>query len=142
MKTYSLKIKDISRGWYVVDAENQILGRLATEVARRLSGKHKVLYSPNLDNGDYVVVVNADKFKVTGNKLLDKKYYRHSGYKGGLKVRSLEKMIEEKPTDIIRKAVKGMLPKTALGRKMAKKLKIYTTSDHPHIAQKPCELKL
>ena len=137
MKTFSPKPADIDRQWYVVDAQDQILGRLATQIAHRLRGKHKPEFAPHMDNGDFIVVVNCEKIRVTGNKLQDKFYYRHSGWVGGLKEVSLEKMLAEKPEEVIRKAVRGMLPKNRLGRAMLKKLKIYAGAEHPHAAQAP-----
>jgi large subunit ribosomal protein L13 len=142
MKTYSPTPKDIQRGWIVVDAEDKILGRLATQIAHRLRGKHKPEFAPHMDNGDFVVVVNAEKIKVTGNKLNDKHYYRHTGYPGGIKSRSLAEMLEKKPEDVIVKAVQGMLPRTRLGRAMLKKLKVYAGPEHPHAAQQPETLEL
>jgi large subunit ribosomal protein L13 len=137
MKTFSPTPKDISRNWFVVDASDKILGRLATAVAVRLRGKHKVEYAPHLDTGDFIVVVNAAKVRTTGRKLDQKKYYRHSGWIGGLKETSLRDMLAKKPEDVIRKAVRGMLPKNRLGRAMLKKLKVYAGEAHPHEAQKP-----
>ncbi|MEA3376289.1 MAG: 50S ribosomal protein L13 [Anaerolineae bacterium] len=141
-RTYVTKPEDIQRNWYVVDASGQTLGRLASEVARIVRGKHKPIYSPAVDAGDYVIVVNAEKIHVTGRKRDQKMYYRHSGYPGGLKEISLRRMLEEHPTRVIEHAVKGMLPKTKLGRKMIKKLKIYAGPDHPHEAQQPEPLEL
>ncbi len=132
MKTYSAKKQDIAREWHLIDAEGKILGRLATQVACLLKGKHKPIYTPNVDTGDYVVVINASKVRLTGKKSRDKKYFHHSGYIGGLKAVDFETLIERKPTQVIREAVKGMLPKNHLGRKMLKKLKIYAGSEHPH----------
>ena len=137
MKTISMRAEDVQRSWYVVDAENQTLGRLATEVARRLRGKHKAEYTPHVDTGDYIVVINADKIRVTGNKTTDKMYYRHSGYPGGIKSVSFEKLRDTYPDRIIEKAVKGMLPRNPLGRSMLRKLKVYAGSEHPHSAQQP-----
>ncbi len=137
MKTFSPTPKDITRNWFVVDASDKILGRLASAVAVRLRGKHKVEYAPHLDTGDFIVVVNAAKVRTTGRKLDQKKYYRHSGWIGGLKETSLRDMLATKPEDVIRKAVRGMLPKNRLGRAMLKKLKIYAGEAHPHEAQKP-----
>ena len=141
-KTYVTKTEDVQRDWYVVDATGQTLGRLASEVARILRGKHKPIYSPAVDVGDYVIVVNVEKIHVTGRKLDQKVYYRHSGYPGGLKEVSLRRMLEEHPTRVVEHAVRGMLPKNRLGRKMAKKLKIYAGADHPHEAQQPEPLEL
>ena len=135
--TVMQKKEEVTRNWYEIDAEGKILGKIATEIAVRLMGKHKPSYTPHVDGGDFVVVVNADKFAVTGKKMLDKKYYRHSGYPGGLKVRSLEEMLEKKPTEVIRKAVERMLPKNKLGNQMINRLKIYTGTEHDHVAQKP-----
>jgi len=139
LKTYIAKDKEIleSKKWYVVDAENQILGRMASQIAAILKGKHKPIYSPHQDAGDYVVVVNAEKIKVTGNKLKDKIYYRHSGYPGGQKATSLQQMIQKHPSRVIELAVKRMLPKNVLGRKMLLKLKVVAGSEHPHTAQQP-----
>jgi large subunit ribosomal protein L13 len=140
MKTFSPTPKDISHNWFVVDASDKILGRLATALAVRLRGKHKAEYCPHLDTGDYIVVVNAAKVLTTGRKLDQKKYYRHSGWIGGLKETSLRDMLAKKPEDVIRKAVRGMLPKNRLGRAMLKKLKVYAGEAHPHEAQKPATL--
>ena len=140
MKTFSPKPADIDRQWFVVDAQDQILGRLATQIAHRLRGKHKPEFAPHMDNGDFIVVVNCEKIRVTGTKLQDKFYYRHSGWVGGLKAVSLEKMLAEKPEEVLRKAVRGMLPKNRLGRAMLKKLKIYVGAEHPHTAQAPTPL--
>lgn len=137
MKTFSPKPTDITRNWFVVDASDKILGRLASAVAVRLRGKHKAEYAPHLDTGDCIIVVNAAKVLTTGRKLDQKKYYRHSGWIGGLKETSLRDMLAKKPEDVIRKAVRGMLPKNRLGRAMLKKLKIYAGEAHPHEAQKP-----
>jgi len=132
MKTYSTKASDIKREWHIIDASDKVLGRLATQVASLLMGKHKSIYSPNLDTGDFVVVINAAKVQVTGNKMKQKLYYRHSGYPGGLKSISLEKMMQTHPTRVIEHAVKGMLPHNRLGAKMFKKLKVYAGDTHPH----------
>ena len=140
--TVMQKKEEVTRNWYEIDAEGKILGKIATEIAVRLMGKHKPSYTPHVDGGDYVVVINADKFAVTGNKMLDKKYYRHSGYPGGLKFRNLEEMLEKKPTEIIRKAVERMLPKNKLGNQMINRLKIYTGNEHNHVAQKPERIEL
>ena len=137
MKTFSPTPKDINREWYLVDAENQILGRLAAQIAHRLCGKHKPEFAPHMDNGDFIVVVNCEKIRVTGNKLADKMYYRHSSYVGGLKSTSLEKLLAKKPQLALMHAVKGMLPKNRLGRAMLKKLRIYAGPEHPHTAQTP-----
>jgi len=135
MKTYSTRTSDIQRQWHVVDASQEVLGRLASRVARLLMGKHKTIYVPHLDTGDYVIVINAARVRVTGNKAKQKTYYRHSGYPGGLKSITLEKMLATHPERVIEKAVKGMLPKNALGRAMASKLKVYAGESHPHEAQ-------
>ncbi|HEY7462817.1 MAG TPA: 50S ribosomal protein L13 [Candidatus Limnocylindria bacterium] len=137
MKTYAVKASEIERQWWVVDASDQTLGRLATRIATLLEGKHKPIYSPHIDTGDHVVVVNAGKVKVTGNKLVQKRYYRHSGYPGGLKEESLQALLGRKPELVIERAVKGMLPQNRLGRAMIKKLKVYSGSEHPHQAQQP-----
>ena len=135
MKTYSVKASEIKRQWHVIDASGKILGKLATEAATLLMGKHKPIYSRHLDTGDFVVVINADKIQVSGNKVKQKIYYRHSGYPGGFKSVTLEKMMQTKPTWVIEHAVKGMLPKNRLGASMLKKLKVYTGDAHPHLAQ-------
>jgi large subunit ribosomal protein L13 len=137
MKTYSAKTGEITREWYVVDAEGQTLGRLATQIADRLRGKGKPQFTPHIDTGDFVVVVNAEKVAVTGKKLDDKHYYRHSGYPGGLKTRTLREQLERRPNEVLRKAVWGMLPHTKLGRRQITKLKIYSGPGHPHTAQEP-----
>jgi large subunit ribosomal protein L13 len=142
MNTYNAREQDIRRLWYLIDADSLVLGKLATEVARRLRGKHKPIYTPHVDTGDFIIVVNAEKITLTGKKLTDKIYYHHSGYPGGLKEISAGKMLREKPEELLRKAVKGMLPKNSLGRKMLRKLKIYTGSDHCHQAQCPQNLEL
>ncbi len=142
MKTYAVKASEIERQWWLVDASGQTLGRLATRIATLLEGKHKVIYSPHLDTGDHVVVLNAAKVKVTGNKLTQKQYYRHSNYPGGLKQESLATLLERKPELIIERAVKGMLPQNRLGRAMFKKLKVYAGADHPHQAQQPIAAEL
>ncbi|MGB2813694.1 MAG: 50S ribosomal protein L13 [Dehalococcoidales bacterium] len=135
MKTYSTKIKDIERKWHVIDASGRTLGKLATEAATLLMGKHKPTFSPNLDTGDNVVVINAEKVQVTGNKLKQKQYYRHSDYPGGFKSISLEKMMQDNPTRVIEHAVKGMLPHTRLGAQIRKKLRVYAGDSHPHLSQ-------
>jgi large subunit ribosomal protein L13 len=135
MKTYSLKAKEITHDWHVIDAADQTLGRLATQVAILLRGKHKPVYSPHLDMGDYVVVVNADKIRVTGRKRQQKTYYRHSTYPGGLKMETLEKLLARQPARVIERAVKGMLPHNRLGRAIHRHLKVYAGPDHPHEAQ-------
>jgi large subunit ribosomal protein L13 len=142
MKTYVTKPHEVERRWFVVDAEGQTLGRLSTRIATILRGKHKPIYNPAVDCGDYVVVVNADKVKVTGRRLEQKKYYRHSGYLGGLKEITLTQQLEKFPERVLESAVRGMLPKNALGRKMFKKLKIYAGSEHPHQAQLPEPLEI
>ncbi len=134
--------KKVERKWYIVDATGQILGRLASKVAEILMGKHKPIYTPNVDTGDYVIVINAEKIRVTGKKLLDKIYYRHTGYMGHLKEEKLISLLNRRPEAVIKIAVKGMLPKNSLGRKMLKKLKVYKGNEHPHIAQKPEILNL
>jgi large subunit ribosomal protein L13 len=137
MKSYMARPREVERKWRLIDAEGQTLGRLATEIARFLRGKDKPQYTPHVDTGDFVVVVNAEKVVVTGKKTEQKVYYRHSGYPGGLKTTSYEEMLERKPTEILRRAVKGMMPKTRLGRQQLKKLKIYAGPEHPHEAQRP-----
>ena len=143
MKTYSAKPGEITREWFLVDAEGQTLGRLATQIADTLRGKRKPQYTPHVDTGDFVVVVNAEKIGVTGNKLDQKRYYRHSGYPGGLHSRTLRAQLERRPTEVLRTAVRGMLPKNRLARRQLTKLKIYAGPEHPHEAQapKPFELK-
>ncbi|GIN22791.1 MAG TPA: 50S ribosomal protein L13 [Bacillus bacterium] len=135
--TYMAKASDINRKWYVVDAEGKTLGRLATEVATLLRGKHKPTYTPNVDTGDHVIIVNAAKIELTGNKLQDKKYYRHSGYAGGIKERTAAEMKEKHPEKMLELAIKGMLPKGPLGRQMFRKLNVYAGAEHPHQAQQP-----
>jgi large subunit ribosomal protein L13 len=142
MRTFSPKPEDINRQWFIVDADGKILGRLATMLAHRLRGKHKPEFAPHMDNGDFIVVVNCDKIAVTGNKLAQKKYYRHTGYVGGIKETTLETMLASKPQQVLMKAVKGMLPRNRLGRAMLKKLKIYAGAEHPHAAQNPTALSL
>jgi large subunit ribosomal protein L13 len=137
VKTYSAKSGEIVREWYLVDADGQTLGRLATQIADRLRGKGKPQYTPHIDSGDFVVVVNAEKIAVTGTKLDSKVYYRHSGYPGGLRERTLREQLERRPTEVLRKAVKGMLPRNRLARQQITKLKIYAGPDHPHDAQAP-----
>ena len=141
MKTVSTREQDVQRDWYVVDAQGQTLGRLATRIATILRGKHKPIYSPSVDCGDYVIVLNADKISVTGIRLDQKYYYRHSGYPGGQKATSLQQMLQKHPERVIELAVKRMLPKNALGRKMFLKLKVYAGPDHPHKAQLPEQLE-
>ena len=137
MKTFVAKPESVKRDWYVVDAEGKTLGRIATEIARRLRGKHKAEYTPHVDTGDYIIVINADKVTVTGNKAQNKMYYAHSGYPGGLKSTNFEKLQASKPEMIIEKAVKGMLPRGPLGREMYRKLKVYAGTEHNHAAQQP-----
>jgi len=137
-----MREQDVERSWWIIDAENQILGRMATEIARRLRGKHKPEYTPHVDTGDYIIVVNADKVRVTGNKEKDKIYWRHTGYPGGIKGTSVADMRETHPERIIEKAVKGMLPRNPLGRAMYRKLKVYAGAEHPHAAQQPATLEL
>ena len=142
MNTYMAQAADIQRKWYIVDADGIVLGRLASQVANILRGKHKPIYTPHVDTGDYVIVLNADKIVLTGNKLDQKKYYHHSGYPGGLRETVCRRMMANKPEFVVKHAVIGMLPKGPLGRKMAKKLKIYIGSEHSHSAQKPEKLEL
>jgi large subunit ribosomal protein L13 len=142
MKTYSANMNDRDRRWYVVDAEGKTLGRLSTQIADVLRGKRKPTYTPHVDTGDFVVVINAEKVSVTGNKRTEKLYHRHSGYPGGLKTRTFEEMIERKPEEVIRLAVKGMLPRNRLSRRQITKLKIYAGSEHPHAAQSPEVLEI
>lgn len=142
MRTYTTKPEDIKREWFVIDATGLTLGRLATQIASVLKGKHKPIYSPHMDTGDFVIVVNAHKVRVTGRKLDQKFYYRHSGYPGGLKEISLRDQLDRHPDRVIRFAVRGMLPKNRLGRQMIKKLKIYATPGHPHEAQQPKPLAM
>ena len=142
MRTYSAKAETVERVWYVVDATNKPVGRLASEIASRLRGKHKPVYTPHVDTGDYIVVVNAEKIGVTGNKRTGKMYYRHTGYPGGIKSISLEKLLVKAPERVIETAVKGMLPKGPLGRAMFKKLKVYAGPEHKHAAQQPKTLAL
>lgn len=142
MKTFSAKPQNVEHNWLLVDAEGQTLGRMATEIASRLRGKHKPEYTPHVDTGDFIVVVNADKVRVTGKKATDKMYYSHSGYPGGLKTFSFEKLIDRSPERVLKLAVKGMLPRTPLGRAMFKKLKVYAGTEHPHAAQQPQALQL
>ena len=142
METKSYKSSNVEKSWHLVDAEDKVLGRLAVKIATILSGKNKAQYSPNADLGDFVIVVNAEKVKVTGNKFSQKNYYHHTGYPGGLKTKSFEKMQEDSPEKIIEKAVKGMLPKNKLANQIIKKLKVYSGSVHPHIGQQPKELSI
>ena len=142
MKTYSARPSDIERQWFAVDATDKTLGRLAASIAQILQGKHKPMYTPSMDTGDHVIVVNAGKIRVTGNKLENKVYHRHSGYPGGLKTVKLSALLESKPERVIEYAVRGMLPKGTLGRMMLKKLKVYSDSEHPHSAQMPKTLEI
>ena len=142
MKTYNAKPGEIQRDWLIVDAEGKTLGRLATQIAERLRGKTKAVYTPHIDTGDFVVVVNAEKIHVTGNKLEEKMYYKHSGYPGGLRERTLREQLDRQPTEVLRKAVKGMLPRNKLGRAQLTKLKIYAGPEHPHEAQAPTTLEV
>ncbi len=142
MKTFSAKHDEVERHWYLVDATNKTLGRLSTEIASRLRGKHKPIYTPHVDTGDYIVVVNASKIRVTGNKMTDKIYYKHTGYIGNMKSMNLETMLEKNPERVIMKSVKGMLPKNKLGNAMLKKLRVFAGSEHNHISQKPEVLEL
>ena len=142
MKTFSAKAHEVERDWYVIDADGKTLGRMATEIARRLRGKHKAEFTPHVDTGDYIVVINAEKIRVTGNKLADKMYYRHTGYIGNLKEQNLETLLAEHPERAIERAVKGMLPRNPLGRAVYRKLKVYAGDQHPHEAQQPKVLDL
>jgi large subunit ribosomal protein L13 len=142
MSTSVAKKDTVQKDWYVVDLEDKVLGRAATEIARVLRGKHKAIYTPSVDTGDFVIVLNAEKVRLTGNKLSQKKYYRHSGYTGGLTTITADKLLEKAPEELIRKAVKGMLPKNKLGRQMYRKLKVYCGANHPHQAQQPKELQV
>ena len=142
MKTFSAKNHDIDRNWYLVDAQNKTLGRLSTEIASRLRGKHKPIYTPHVDTGDYIVVVNASKIRVTGNKMTDKIYYKHTGYIGNLKSENLATMLEKYPERVLMKSVRGMLPKSKLGNAMIKKLRVFAGPEHTHIAQQPEPLEL
>ena len=142
MKTYYAKPNEVAREWLLIDAQDQVLGRVASKAAHILRGKHKPTYTHHVDTGDFVVIINADKIRVTGKKLTDKEYYRHSGYPGGLKCETFEEAIEKHPERVIEHAVKGMLPKNTLGRAMAKKLKVYAGAEHPHMAQQPREIKM
>ena len=142
MKTFSAKPHEVKHDWFVVDATDLVLGRLASEVARRLRGKHKAIYTPHVDTGDFIVVINASKLKVTGTKSLDKKYYRHSGFPGGIYETNFTKLQQRFPARVLEKAVKGMLPKGPLGYAMIKKLKVYAEGSHPHAAQQPKALVL
>ena len=142
MKTFSAKGHEVKRDWLVVDASDKVLGRLATEIARRLRGKHKAEYTPHVDTGDYIVVTNAEKVRVTGRKFKNKMYYHHTGFPGGIKSASFEKLQQRNPVKIIELAVKGMLPKNPLGREMYRKMKVYVGNEHPHTAQQPKQLDI
>jgi len=142
MKTFVAKEQEVEKKWYLVDAQDRILGRLATQIAVRLRGKHKPIFTPHADTGDFIVVINADKIALKGSKLDQKTYYSHSGYMGGLKKISAKELLEKKPEELLRIAVKGMLPKSSLGRRQLKKLKIYAGPDHPHEAQEPEKLEI
>jgi len=142
MKTYSARARDIRHQWHLIDADGKTLGRLATEIARRLRGKHKPEYTPHMDTGDYIVVINAEKIHATGRKMSQKMYHHHTGYIGNLKSFTLEKLLARKPERVIQLAVKGMMPKGPLGRQMLRKLKIYAGAEHPHAAQQPQALEL
>lgn len=142
MKTFSAKADEIQREWFIIDAEDVILGRMATEIAKRLRGKHKPEFTPHVDTGDYIVVINAEKVAVTGNKMKQKTYYKHTGYVGNLKSITLEKQLIKHPELVIETAVKGMLPKNSLGRTMYRKLKVYAGPEHPHEAQQPIKLEV
>lgn len=142
MKTYQAKKGEVERRWFLINAEGKILGRLASSIARILRGKNKPIYTAHVDTGDFVVVINAEKIKLTGKKLKNKIYYHHTGYPGGIKEAPAEKILSEKPTELLMMAVKGMLPKTSLGRKMIKKLKVYAGPHHPHEAQRPIPIQI
>ncbi|MDF1758555.1 MAG: 50S ribosomal protein L13 [Legionellaceae bacterium] len=142
MKTFSAKSHEVKRDWFIVDASDKVLGRLATEIASRLRGKHKAEYTPHVDTGDYIVVTNVEKLRVTGRKFKDKMYYSHSGFPGGIKEISFDKLQAQRPAKILERAVKGMLPKNSLGRDMYRKLKIYVGEEHPHEAQQPKQLNI
>ncbi|MDJ0916699.1 MAG: 50S ribosomal protein L13 [Woeseiaceae bacterium] len=142
MKTFSAKPAEVQRDWFVIDATGKTLGRLSTEIARRLRGKHKPVYTPHVDTGDYIVVVNAEKIRVTGNKLTDKMYHHHTGYIGSLKSISLEKQLEKAPERVLQASVKGMLPRGPLGRQMLSKLRVFAGPEHPHTAQQPVPLEI
>jgi large subunit ribosomal protein L13 len=142
MKTFSAKTHEVKRDWFVVDASDLVLGRLATEIARRLRGKHKAEYTPHVDTGDFIVVINAEKVRVTGRKFKEKTYYHHTGHPGGIKSTTFDKLQSKNPTKIIELAVKGMLPKNPLGRDMYRKLKVYAGNEHPHTAQQPLQLDI
>jgi large subunit ribosomal protein L13 len=142
MKTFNARKEDVKHGWFVVDATDKTLGRFSTEIANRLRGKHKAEYTPNVDTGDYIVVVNAEKIRVTGNKTTDKTYYHHTGYPGGIKSITFDKLIDKAPERVIEMAVKGMMPKNKLSRAMLGKLKVYAGNEHPHTAQQPQSLEI
>ena len=142
MKTYHAKPGEVEREWVIIDAEDQVLGRVATKAAQILKGKHKPQYTPHVDTGDFVIIVNADKIRMTGTKATSKEYYRHSGFPGGLKMETFAEAMQKHPERVIEHAVKGMLPKNTLGRKQGKKLKVYVGPEHPHAAQKPREIKM
>lgn len=142
MKTYQAKPLEVEREWLVIDAENQVLGRVATKAAMLLKGKHKPQYTPHVDTGDFVIIINADKIKVTGTKITSKEYYRHSGFPGGLKCETFAEAMAKHPERVIEHAVQGMLPKNTLGRAMGRKLKVYTGAEHPHAAQKPRKIEM
>jgi large subunit ribosomal protein L13 len=142
MKTYQVKKEELDRQWFLVDANGKVLGRLAAELATMLRGKKKPSFTPHVDNGDFVIVINAEKVVLTGKKMKDKIYYHHTGYPGGIKEINAEKLLAKKPTEVLRMAVKGMLPKTSLGRKMLTKLKVYAGPSHPHEAQKPVSIEV
>lgn len=142
MKTFSAKAHEVKRDWFVIDASELVLGRLATEISRRLRGKHKAEFTPHVDTGDFIVVINAEKVRVTGRKFKEKTYYHHTGHPGGIKSITFDKMQSKNPTRIIELAVKGMLPKNPLGREMYRKLKVYAGNEHPHTAQQPLQLQI
>lgn len=142
MKTFSAKTHEVKRDWFVIDASELVLGRLATEIARRLRGKHKAEYTPHVDTGDFIIVTNAEKVRVTGRKFKDKTYYHHTGHPGGIKSTTFDKLQGKHPERIIELAVKGMLPKNPLGREMYRKLKVYAGNEHPHTAQQPLQLQI
>lgn len=142
MKTFSAKKEDINPKWYIIDANGEILGRLASKIATIIRGKYKPTFTPHVDTGDYVIVINAQKVRLTGKKLKDKIYYHHTGFPGGIRQISAEKLLQKKPTEVLKKAIKGMLPKNSLGRQILKKAKIYASTDHPHSAQQPKTLAL
>ena len=142
MKTYYAKPQEVAREWFVIDATDQVLGRVAAKAAHILKGKHKPQYTPHVDTGDFVIILNADKIRMTGTKATSKEYYRHSGYPGGLKMETFAEAMQKHPERVIEHAVKGMLPKNTLGRAMGKKLKVYTGAEHPHMAQQPREIKM